>query len=166
MLGALLPRQAPGAPIPARDLNATRTLVEQLAGGVRPPRQVGAPPLGRQVTRFKITTVGGVYLTCRRWDGENTGVTDVLVARPYLLRTDLTAHNGVTFTYATVGGVIERTATSGADNETQVVVPAYAVGDEIFALRGILGGTGAEDGDDAVEWMDLNLDARAWALQA
>jgi hypothetical protein len=48
---------------------------------------------------MKIEIIAGDYLVCSPWDGF-TASDDVLsVARPPLLRTGLTDHNGITFTY-------------------------------------------------------------------
>jgi hypothetical protein len=62
---------------------------------------------------------------------------------------------------------VTRTADDGATTETQVIVPAYVVDDVIYAMRGIEGGTNViDDQNESVEWIDLNLDGRAWAKEA
>ena len=73
--------------------------------------------------------------------------------------------DGVTFVH---DSTIQRTASAtGEDDETQVIVPAYVIGDIIVAMQNIVGGNGVKDRDGkALRWMDLNVDARAWAKQA
>ena len=53
------------------------------------------------------------------------------------------------------------------DDETQVVVPAYALDDLVLGGKDIAGGTGTRDfKNNPIIWMDLNIDARAWAKEA
>jgi hypothetical protein len=100
------------------------------------------------------------------WDGAEAGES-FAAAKPYLLRTspfDGGSWNGVSYSYASVSA---RTATLGGDSEDQVIVPAYVPGDLLYVAR--LGAGGSSVTDDAgapVDWIDLNLDARAWAKAA
>ncbi len=117
--------------------------------------------------RFRVKSVAGDWLVCRTWNGEKEGDTDVLVAKSFLLRRsrwDGVLHNGVTYTYTSD---VERTATNGTATETQVVVPAYVVGDEVWATRNCLGGTGVwTPEEEQLVWLDDNRDGRAWAKKA
>ena len=75
--------------------------------------------------------------------------------------------NGVRFVYVTGQ---ERGASKGNVEETQAVVPAYVVGDEIYAVKLLPQQTGikVKDGTNSYEtvWLDLNLDGRAWAAES
>ncbi len=117
------------------------------------------------VHRFKIKNIQGDYLVCVRWDGVTESDESTSVARPMLLRTSILSHNGVTFVYT---DYVTRTASkTGETDETQVIVPAYAIGDQIFGTKNIFGGTGTVSASgEPVVWNDMNMDARAWAKQA
>lgn len=58
-------------------------------------------------------------------------------------------------------------ATRTVAGEAQEILPAYNVGDVIFAFRFIDGGTRVAGGTRGrvviPEWQDMNVDARAWA---
>jgi len=85
------------------------------------------------------------------------------VAKPYLLRRSLASWNGITFAYSSN---FEREATDGVDTEDQVIVPAYVPDDILYIVRPY-GGTGTvDDGGNAIVWLDLNVDGRAWAKEA
>jgi len=147
-----------GDPIPARALNQTNRAVERLVGGVAPPRQVESPSARPRTARFQLQSISADHLVCKTYDGTTVGDTNINVAKPPQLRESNTAHDGHTFD-TFVGGV-QRTADS---TEVQVIVPNYVALDEIYAIRDLRGGTGVTD---APEWLDLNVDARAWAKQA
>ena len=52
------------------------------------------------------------------------------------------------------------------DEQIQVITGAYEVGDLIYAMTGLTGGTGVfteDDDENQVIWLDLNIDARYWA---
>ena len=95
---------------------------------------------------------------------------DKLIALPYLLRKtpfDGEERNGVEYTYTDQSGEISttnRTATVPAQNyaEAQTIIPNYVEGDTIFCQY--VGGSGT--GVVGVDYIDMNLDARAWALVA
>lgn len=124
---------------------------------------------GRRLQRMRVKTVGDDWLICRTWDGSREGAADVKVAKPYKLRRGpfhgLTIA-GLTYTYQDPQ---RRTVTNAAGSETQVIVPTYQApsgtypGDEIMALWRPRGGTGVAADETPVAWLDLNVDARAWA---
>lgn len=131
------------------------------------------------VRRLRVKEVKDDYLRCFSWtpntddnDGEE-GDKDIFVAKPYLLRK--TPFDGesivypsktISYTYASQG---ERTATSGADSETQVLIPEYFVDDEILAIRNIIGSTGVVASEETpagttdIGWEDMNTAGRFWA---
>lgn len=160
-------------PLYARQLNELVDPVREALRGVPLPRQV-KPTTGTTVVavrRFVIRSILPEYLVCRPWDGVEEGASDVLVARPFRLRgteTTRTFANGtVTYDGYDATGT-ERTATlPDASTEDQVIVPEYVVGDEIVGSRNIVGGTGVtrtfQGRTLPIDWLDLNIDARAWA---
>ena len=158
----------PGDFIKAREWNQVADHLNRQNSGVDIPRQLpNRADLAAlaQTGRFRIKTIQGEYLVCVAWDGATEGTEQITVGRPYLLRTANLAHNGVTFVYT---NDVTRTASKvGETDETQVIVPAYAVDDEITAIKGIERGTGViGPGSSRVVWQDLNIDARAWAKEA
>jgi len=134
----------------------------QPAAGVDPasPEQGEFPRnYHHEVRRFEINGISNATLTGKMWDGTTLGANNVEIQRNYLTAALVTAWNGITYVYTNPQ---LRVATLGVDTEDQVVVPAYVAGDEIWAIRLPRGGTGGIVG---VDWLDLNLDARAWAKQ-
>ena len=173
----LIPHVRTADPIKARDWNHIGEHINRQNTGVNPIRPLsnaadlaGVAGFGR----FRIKAVVGDYLNCVEWDGANEGHLDgsgvrvtpnVAVARPPLLRRTVTAHNSVTFVYT--DDTTRTASASGEGDETQVIVPAYVVDDEIIAIKGIVRGTGAiTAANQRIVWQDLNIDARAWAKQA
>ena len=173
----LIPHVRSGDPIKARDWNHIGEHINRQNTGVDPARQLAnvadisnAPGFGR----FKIKTIESDYLVCVEWNGQDEGhigpsgarvTPSILVARPFLLRTVTASHNSVTFVYT--DDTTRTASATGEDDETQVIVPAYAVDDEIIAIKGITRGNGAIGvANNPVLWQDLNIDARAWAKQA
>ena len=155
-----------GARPSAREFNRIAQHVNRQNSGVDPAQQLASPleAAGFFIQRFRIKSIEGNFLVCVTWNGSTEGANSISVARAYLLRRAITLHNGISFTYSSN---VRRTATSGSDSETQVIVPAFAVDDQIFAFRQPRGGTGVVDNaGKAVIWQDLNLDARAWAKEA
>lgn len=160
--------------ITAKRLDSTARVVQELHGAVEPPKQIvrQGQETAADVRQFRIVAVNGDYVTAARLQGtyENEADTDdqTYIAKPYLLRRtpfDGASRNSIDYTYT---DNVTRTATDADSNtETQVVVPSYVVGDIIYATRAIDGGTGVElvttQGRIAVEWLDLNVDGRAWA---
>lgn len=135
-----------GQPITARRLDEPRRAIEQLMAQGIGPRQVLLPGVAHRVAQMTITAIGGDTLTCG----------DVTVSKPPLLRNSVSSRDGIDFTYT---GTDQRTADDGATTEDQVVVPGYLVGDTIYAVS-------VPRGADGISWLDLNVDARAWAKSA
>lgn len=134
--------------------------------GVRSPREaastVGPTPIA--IRRAEILTVGLGYLLCRDPDiGQGESARQrFYVAMPSLLRA--TSHDEVTFVYT--DGNTRTASKEGETDETHVLTPRYVVGDMIMAASPVAFGTGLSgivDQNTEVEWVDLNLDARAWA---
>jgi len=172
----LIPRVNPGDDIKARDWNHVGDHINRQNTGVRMPRQL--PNVADNASealfaRFRIKTIEGNFLICVKWNGFVEGIPgdqtavpeNILVARPFLLRTITTEHNGVTFVYS--DNVTRTASAAGETDETQVIVPAYVVDDEIIAFKGVVRGNGAiGPANNPILWQDLNIDARAWAKQA
>jgi len=156
---SLLGRYRAGKPIPARFLNAVTARAERAAKEAD-RKTIAYRPIGKggKVTRFRYKSMGPDYLICRTWDGKTEGTEDVKVAKPYLLRRS-TKRTGYTYIYTTD---YMRTSikTSDGSGELQVIVPAYLKNDEIWAAKA---DTGVTVGGVDVTYIDLNLDARAWA---
>lgn len=131
----------------------------------------GDDPSQLSLQRFKIVSVEGDYLVCVTFNGVTAGTTNINVAKPLELRTSFTEANGVTYVYTDSS---TRTASvSGEDDETQVIIPAYVVDGQIWAVKNPGGGTGAvgpattaAPSGRPLVWMDLNMGARAFAKQA
>ena len=120
---------------------------------------------GPQIQQMKVVAEFNDHLTCHTWDGTSEGTDAIHVAKPPTLRLtpyDGQTVNGITYNYT---GYNTRTAENeDEETEDQQITPDYAAGDVIFAVKNIAGGTGATD-DEYVdcEWLDLNVDGRAWA---
>ncbi len=153
-----------GEQILARRGNETIDAVNTLLRGANGAR--GASPIsaraGATLQRFRVVNMNTAdVVTCHTWDGTTEGVQLINIALPYLLRRtpfDGQTRDGVSYTYTSN---VERSASDGVDNETQVIVPGYVDNDEIWATgtNVIIGGVGVA----GVVWLDLNLDGRAWA---
>ena len=160
MYDDLLPRIIRGQALTAERLNRPIDRLNQITQGVRPPRQVttsARPPL--QIRRLEISVVGADVLTCLTFNANADERQIIYVARPPLLRSTNTSHNGIAFTGYDVNS---RTA----DTEAQSLVPPYLAGDVIFAMGPIPTGSGIVNFPqvgDVVVWQDMNVDARVWA---
>ena len=142
-----------------RKHNQPRDAINRLLTGIAPPLQIrrkGALSTTAKIQKFIVTSDQGDYLLCEHFDGTGS----VAIAKPYLLRRSITSRASITYTYASAA---ERTATSGATTETQVIVPSYVADDVIYAAMPITGDTDVLVSGQPVDWIDLNLDARAWA---
>ncbi len=174
-----------GEPLDHDKLNEPVDAINQLLQGVQPPVQVvpQVPPGDTGRVQFAWASVNAVSLDllfCYLLEEDtlsdpgsegSQSESTIKVAKPRLLRgsTNL-SHNGVTFT-GYIGDGQERTANKTA-NETQVVVPAYVNGDVILIAKvqsSLLNEGTAEEPATATilaNWLDLNVDARAWARKA
>jgi hypothetical protein len=171
-----LTRWGPNEPLDHRKLNEPVDAFNKFSGVLQPPKQVrfpgGTASGGLAGQQMKVVTILGDYLLCRPYDGtdpENADIQNlVAVARPRRLRCSETSRtiDGTAYTY-TYTGTQARTSDNGADTEDQQIVPVYNVGDVIYAARGFVNGTGVFDSENkAVDYLDLNVDARAWAKVA
>lgn len=157
-----------GDKISARTLNQTVDRVIDLTGGAAAPADAKGVGAAGLIQQFEVKSVEADYLTCRTVTSAGVGTVDVPVAKPYLLRNAIVSRtvSGAVITY-TYTNTQERVATKTPDTETQVVVPRYEATDRIFAARAVGGATGVKDANkNPVRWLDLNLDARAWAKKA
>lgn len=158
--------------IPAQNLNFPLEALGDLMRSVDGPRQLPTSPKSSlpQARQFKITEIKQDYLVCYPWDGVKQTETPVYVARPYRLRGSETTRvfAGGTVNYSAYNSTYTQRTATLSGSETQVIVPEYVVGDVIAALSNVRGGTGVErslaDGSTLpVTWLDMNVDARAWA---
>lgn len=155
-----------GQPLTANRLNEPINAINRILPGIAPIRQLLQQRSGAATTvtvaRFIVTDASpDDYLVCREYDGTQTGDSDIYIARPPLLRASVTSRGDVTYTYTDSQ---TRSATDGVDTETQVIIPSYLAGDEIYAERGIVRGTGVysdPEGTQKVEWL-ARADGRAW----
>ncbi len=155
-----------GEGVSAAALNQTNRALERMWTGVDGSRQVGPDASGISA-RFEFQSVDEDtgLLVCRRLDDDAADTVDVHIAPPYLLRKTLTERDGITYEYTTAQERVA-TRTSDSSTETQVIVPRYVEGDELYASR-VIRGTGMTDADDLpVVWLDDNRDARTWARKA
>lgn len=145
-------------------ISTSRGGVSQIGGGgaigIDPPRTVPYRP----VVRMRFKSEDNDYITCRRWDGTTEGTEDVLVAKPWKLRHDADNYGTITSLSTTSASEVDvDDGGGGEDEETWVVTPSYETNDEIYAHA--VNGTGVEVGDDELRFIDLNIDARAWAKE-
>lgn len=117
----------------------------------------------QKAIRLRLKVVLPDALLCHPWDGEKEVMADVLVAKRWRLRRTpfdgLIDAAGRSYAYTTD---VERVVTLGVATETQVVVPAYEVDEEIEARSAPTGGTGVTD---APKWLEHG-EGRAWAKVA
>ena len=165
-----------GFPKSKRDkMNAQVETINRLTQGINPPRQgiTNPIPLGTSnpltIKQFSVVSVQTDYIQCAALDGFS-GSGDYKIAMPYLLRKtpfDGKTRNSIDYTYSSN---IKRTATKGSDVETQVIVPSYVVGDTIYAAFNVIGFLDViftiNGVETLIEWLDLNIDGRAWAREA
>lgn len=129
------------------------------------PAIPGSPALlgGPMGMLVRVKSVQDDYLVCRAWDGVTEGVSDLLVAKPYLLRRTPfhgKTVNGLTYSFVSATQV---SVTSGTTTETWVITRPYSENDLLFVAPA--GSTGVNYGTVAVTLFDLNADGRAWAQQ-
>ena len=107
-----------------------------------------------------IKQINDDYLQCREWDGQTEG-DEFNVARPWLLRRspfDGSSRAGFSYSYTT-----NQRRVSDAPNldpETQVITPAYVLGDNITAIRSetLVNDVFNQD----VDWLEISP-IRVWA---
>lgn len=164
--GTILEKWKPGEPLDHKKLNQVIDLVAAMVRGCKAPQQIypdQSTTAAVQVQQFKIVSIAGDYVVCNPYNGLQANTdSSILVAKPPELRTSRASWNGITYAYS---GNQTRVATSGSDTENQVVVPSYVVGDVIFGIKNIIGGTGVKLNDDPIDWLDQNVAGRAWAKE-
>lgn len=154
------PTAVPRERITARKWNDLARRVDTI-GQVDLRGRQDLPPLHNQVRLqlFKFHSFpGGLedYMICT----VGTNLTQFLVAKPFALRPSLTTHGGVSFTYQSD---TQRTADG---SESQIIVPAYDVGDPIIAIGPIDTGVATGIGSGVVYWIDSNMAwGRGWAAE-
>ncbi|MGH2437497.1 MAG: hypothetical protein ACRDFA_10930 [bacterium] len=159
-----------GEKLTAARLNEPVDSLIAISGGAPPPVDIPGQKVGVTFQQFAVREVKSDYLICHALTLSPTGETvegtqDIKVAKPYLLRRSITQRTTtaglVLYTYQSD---TQRTATLGAQSETQKITPEYGVGDVILAVRGILGGTLVKVDGVPLQFMDMT--PRAWAKSA
>lgn len=126
------------------------------------------------IQQFKIVADGGDYWVCHTWDGTTEGSSAVNVAKPYKIRAGtgkITTETirGVPhyYTYSYSSGIYIRSVytdssyTTNSLVERNTIIPSPIPGDIIYATSGF--STASPSTLVGVEYLDLNVDGRAWA---
>lgn len=170
-----------GSDLSARHLNESVDAIERMRRGVKPPQQVrtarvpGEAAAAGAVAQFKILLSSHDYITCAKWDG-STRTGSFKVAKPWFLRKTpfdgpSLARAGITYSYGTFPAGLRSARALLADDSVlawqEQIIPAYAAGDIMYAVHGIIGGVGvtyldAQEEPTLVEWLDVNVDGRMW----
>lgn len=155
----------------AQQHNQAVRALERMAGGVQPGQQVfgdGANLIFVRKGRFVVVEIFGDYISANPINEGNEINTDQLIyiAKPYLIRNSITSRNGKTYsTFSNASGLQQRA--NDTDSETQVVIPTYVTGDQVYAETGIIGGTGVTYEVAGVSyrviWQDATEGGRAWS---
>ena len=162
------------SPMGGRNVNQRRTINGTLTNAL--PASKGADS---EVRQYRLKSVENDFYTCRSWNGEEEGDTDIFIARPFQHR--VSDFNGRTIAYSSDGDSFsatfayesptKRTKTISGTAETQVIVPYFKNDfDLIYAVRvkeSIKIGEGfttlTDPNDVPIRLLDLNVDGRAWA---
>jgi hypothetical protein len=116
----------------------------------------------RRVMTVVIDSIANDTLSVKRIDADGDPEGDAFtVAKPWKLRHDADEYPDVSALTTTNAQEVE--VTSGGEDYTWLVTPTYSVGDHIVIGRAW---TGLDDGGtpaEPIRWIDLNVDARAWA---
>lgn len=131
-------------------------------------------PGGAGVSRFKLKSVQGDYVTARTWDGTTEGSTDVYIAKPWRLRESYTTiapaigEPGYLYTYGAGINLLNRkrtkTSNPGGVAEYQLVTPIWLV-DEVITAVSCTTGVETEGATPEPVTLLLVSDSRAWAKQ-
>ena len=159
-----------GQPVSARKLDQLRDGLDRLIEGTTTEQLRSEQRVFRQIFQAQIAQISGDYLDVREYreypvGPPFVGTTQILVARPWLLRRspfDGGSWNGIGFTYSDDQ---TRTATQAATTEVQRITPAYVIGDVIFCAGQVYGGVGVDQGGLALVALDMNVDGRSWAAE-
>lgn len=160
-----LPLFSPNERATADDLNRLARGIRAPLRGVNAPRQALGLLSGGKVDVIQCiitANTNGNYITVQKWDGSNLGE-ELLVSKPYLIQqatldgtTDL---NGVSYTFTGIDALTALDMGSLVSEDWIVTLP-YVIGSLIYAIGNIVGGI---DNAENVDYIDLNIDARAWA---
>jgi len=116
-----------------------------------------------RLREFTIIAIYDNYIA-GRW-GEEYNRT-YYIAKPYLLRResyDGLTIGGVTYTYQDVGERLAEDAVGSEDDETQIITPDYYVGEKL--LCGSFYHADLKFGNSPIEWIDINVGGRCWAVE-
>lgn len=159
-----------------RNIQKTRTL-----NGTLLVSEAIAQDTGAKIQQLLLKSIENDFYTCRSWDGETEGDTDIFVARPFGHR--YTNFHGQSIAWSSDGdsftatydyiSATKRTKTINGTAETQVLIPYFKSDfDLIYAITvkepiTIRSGTGytrlLDPNDRPIKLLDLNVEGRAWA---
>ncbi len=155
-------------PISASKLEQLRDGVDRLIEGTDPRQVTDILPAAAQVFQGQIAGLMDDYIIVneyRVYPAPTTpvvGTTNILVAKPWLLRRtpfDGQVRDGVSYTY---DNDQQRVAVVGPDSRTEHVTPAYVVGDVVYCLQLVFGGTAVESGGVIIGALEI-AGGRMWA---
>lgn len=162
----VIPRFQEDEPLSALKLNAICDSLSKILNGSGLNNQVDNDPIAPIVQQFKLVGFASYYLLCHYWDGTNEGTDSIYVALPNKLRPSTWDGKTISgITYASTGlQTLTATRTSDSAVENWQIVLPYVINDIFYAVSNIRGGSGVVDGlGNAIRWVDMNTDARAWA---
>lgn len=159
-------------PMRASRLNQTVDAINGQRRGVRPVRQLpirvtkkDAPP--GATGRFVFSAMRGDWVLAHPVvDGAVDNDVIVLLAKPWLLRRtpfDGQVRGGKLYQYE---NDTARVASIDNQEERQLVIDRFFVGDVLYATKDVIGGSGVFDGEGVeLDWL-MQSDGRAWAKEA
>lgn len=117
---------------------------------------------GTGVSPYRIKSIHNDYLTCRSWNGTTDGTTDVLIAKPFLLRHVSNNYPWIdTSSLATVNAQEVTVDVSSVEYTWRVTLP-YAVDEVIWATATSLGDVSVSGTPLTLE--DTNRAGHAWGV--
>ena len=174
----------PGDKGTAEHLDQPVKVLQQM-GGITPPNQDFVSGGSFETRMFKVVRLEQDVIICVPTDDVTDGEDETPIAMPYLMRKTPWDSEGAnppplrkdrlkyTFTFTDADTELPRfdkrtsiDTEDDDDEQIQVITGAYEVGDLIYAMTGLTGGTGVfteDDDENQVIWLDLNIDARYWA---
>lgn len=132
-------------------------IIQSEPGGAR-----GSSEPAASVESFSVRQMFADVMLCRR---TSDGV-DHYVIKPTKLRNSIGGESldGVTILYSYDLTYVARVASFSGTTEAQLIVPRYIINDIIWAIPVPEGNYTSSIGVTVVaEWMDINVDGRAWA---
>jgi hypothetical protein len=156
-----------GEPITAAKLNDMSRAIQTGLQGANDARQIAYGNVaGASIQQCKLAGFGSYYLRCHTWDGTNEGTDNFYVALPSKLRPSTWDGQTISgISYVSTGlQTLTATRTSDSSVENWQIVLPYSIGDILYVMANIRGGSGVVDGlGNAIKYVDMNTDARAWA---